>query len=121
MIRYEEIAVDAETELKPIPSGLSIYLEYYKKNIGWAARHVQFFVYNKLKPFYGKYDTELTYWPEGLVNYMNKNFFNPYPKTAGMRIIKQVLIPFALLNTMLAVLFYRCCCRRNGEKKVKEE
>ena len=121
MIRYEEIAVDSFTELNPIPSGLTVYLEYYKKNIGWAARHVQFFVFNRLKPFYGKYDKEFTYWPEGLVNYLNKNFFNPYPKTAGMRILKQFLIPFVLLNSLLAVLFYRCCCKRNDEKKVKEE
>ena len=52
MIRYEEIGIDALKELQPIPTKYSIYLEYYKKNIGWASRHLENFLLFKVKFWY---------------------------------------------------------------------
>ena len=52
MIRYEELKTDATRELHPIPNGITIYLEYYKKHIGWGSRKVESFLLFKLKPFW---------------------------------------------------------------------
>ena len=63
MIRYDEICIDALEDLKPIPTGALIYLEYYKKNIGWGFRYLEFFLNFWVFPLYEQYDAEATHWP----------------------------------------------------------
>ena len=41
MVRYDELNIDAYTELKPIPSKYSLYLEYYTKHICWTFRWIE--------------------------------------------------------------------------------
>ena len=52
MIRYEELGIDALRELQPVPNGITLYLEYYKKNIGWGFRYVERFLLFTFKPFW---------------------------------------------------------------------
>ena len=121
MLRYEEIAIDAQTELRPVPTTLTIYLEYYKKNIGWGFRRLELFLKHTLKPYWGQYDKEFKYWPHGLMKYCHDNFWEPHPKTAGVRIVNQVLLPTLIVLVTLVGLCCRCCCGKKRDSKVKEE
>ena len=121
MIRYEELGIDAYTELHPIPTPITLYLEYYKKHIGWAARSVESFIIWKIKPWYEERSPELKYWPRNALIYMRDNYHDPHPKTGGVRIFKEILLPGFFILVISTFLCCRCCCGRKDDGKEKED
>ena len=116
MIRYDYLKVDALEELQPIPTKITIYIEYYKKHIGWGARKVESFIKMRIKPWWEKRDPELKHWPQKLMDSMKVNYFDPHPKTSGKRIIQQIFIPFFLITLSFLFCCCHCCCRRKNTK-----
>ena len=121
MIRYEELGIDALKDLYPVPSKVTLYLEYYKKHIGWASRNVEHFLLFTFKPWFEQYDPKYEYWPHDLMVYMRDNYFDAHPKTSGMRVFREVLVPGLLIVCFFLFIFCKlcaCCCSR---KKVSDE
>ena len=121
MIRYDEICIDAFEELHPIPSGVSIYLEYYKKNIGWGFRHIEYFLNFVVFPVYEHFDPEAPYWPRDKINQVKFRYWDSHPKTGGKRAFVEILLPAAIVLILLCGCCCRCCCRKKVDEKDKVE
>ena len=130
MIRYEELKIDAFTEPQPVPTKYTIYLEYYKKHITFAFRRIENPILFEIKPWFEEnFDPEGKYWPYDAMNYIKDYYFDPHPKTAGMRILKEILVPLLLVNILVLYILCKicrkcpccCCCRRSDEDEIEKE
>ena len=119
MISYERLAEESTTVLRPPRSGLNLYPEYWTKEIGKSAKlFFKWINYDVIINF----DTERKYFTHERMFPFYVGYIMPMNKTAGVKIIKHILLPglflvvipffyFIVYLLIIKTLIIRCLCK----------
>jgi len=117
MLEPETYKMDAFPYLQAVPSSLTVYPQYYMKEIGLILRKLSKLASTHVKPILIDTLGLQAWYPERLERKFSRLCLQPYPKTAAINFFNHFVLPYSLFGILPLVCISRCWRGRKVDVK----
>lgn len=104
----EDKKVDAMAYLQPVPNSVTVYPQYYVKEIGLMLKKISTLAGRTVKPFWTESMGLAAWYPSRLEQKFDRLCLQPLPKTAGRNFFYYFVIPYSLFGILPLLFISRC-------------
>ena len=107
--------------LQEVPNSVTVYLQYYLKEIGLILRKLAALSALHIKPLLTETAWLKEWYPEDLEQKFTRLCLNPRPKTAANNFLYYFIKPFCLWASLPLVILYKHCRSSKNQRQEQEK